>query len=82
MPMFFSLSDLRAVRCITTSATRRGCRQPWAEQIDAETDTRLQAISDAAEDAWDDFRLRCVTYAPTAHEGRSFRQLRGDIVGH
>ncbi len=37
-------------------------------QLDAETDLRLQAISDGADDAWDGFVQRCRAYLEMALE--------------
>ncbi|MBV7482635.1 TetR/AcrR family transcriptional regulator [Bordetella sp. BOR01] len=38
------------------------------EQIDEETDARLQAVSDAAPDTWEGFRNRCRAYLQMAQE--------------
>ncbi len=69
-----SMDDLTAQAGLTRGALyhhfgdKKGLLAAVAEQIDAETDTRLQAISDAAEDAWEGFRQRCVAYLDMALE--------------
>lgn len=47
---------------------KRGLLAAVVDQIDAEMDTRLQAISDAAPDSWDGFRNRCRAYLEMALE--------------
>jgi AcrR family transcriptional regulator len=69
-----SMDDLTAQAGLTRGALyhhfgdKKGLLAAVVEQIDAETDTRLQAISDAAEDAWEGFRQRCVAYLDMALE--------------
>ncbi len=69
-----SMDDLTAQAGLTRGALyhhfgdKKGLLAAVVEQIDAETDTRLTAISDAAEDAWDGFRQRCVAYLDMALE--------------
>ena len=38
---------------------KKGLLAAVVEQIDAEMDDRLQAVSDTAHDAWEGFRSRC-----------------------
>ncbi|KRG62189.1 TetR family transcriptional regulator [Stenotrophomonas humi] len=69
-----SMDDLTAQAGLTRGALyhhfgdKRGLLAAVVDQIDAETDTRLQAISNAAEDAWEGFRQRCVAYLDMALE--------------
>lgn len=69
-----SMDDLTAQAGLTRGALyhhfgdKRGLLAAVVDQIDAETDTRLQAISNGAEDAWEGFRQRCVAYLDMALE--------------
>ncbi|CAM3525905.1 Transposon Tn10 TetC protein [Klebsiella variicola] len=69
-----SMDDLTAQAKLTRGALyhhfgdKKGLLAAVVEQIDAETDQRLQAISDAAEDAWEGFRSRCRAYLEMALE--------------
>ncbi len=47
---------------------KKGLQQAVVEQIDAEMDARLRAISSSAEDAWDGFCARCRAYLEMALE--------------
>ncbi|MEQ9849827.1 TetR/AcrR family transcriptional regulator [Pectobacterium brasiliense] len=69
-----SMDDLTAQASLTRGALyhhfgdKKGLLAAVVEQIDAEMDERLQAISDTAEDAWDGFRRRCRAYLEMALE--------------
>lgn len=69
-----SMDDLTAQANLTRGALyhhfgdKKGLLAAVVEQIDAETDRRLQAISDAAGDAWEGFRRRCRAYLEMALE--------------
>jgi len=69
-----SMDDLTAQANLTRGALyhhfgdKKGLLAAVVDQIDAETDRRLQAISDAAEDAWQGFRSRCRAYLEMALE--------------
>ena len=69
-----SMDDLTAQANLTRGALyhhfvdKKGLLAAVVEQIDAETDQRLQAISDTAEDAWEGFRRRCRAYLEMALE--------------
>ncbi|MCL6385372.1 TetR/AcrR family transcriptional regulator [Pectobacterium carotovorum subsp. carotovorum] len=69
-----SMDDLTAQASLTRGALyhhfgdKKGLLAAVVEQIDAEMDERLQAISDTAEDAWEGFRRRCCTYLEMARE--------------
>lgn len=69
-----SMDELTAQAKLTRGALyhhfgdKRGLLAAVVEQIDAETDQRLQAISDAADDAWEGFRQRCRAYLEMALE--------------
>lgn len=69
-----SMDDLTAQANLTRGALyhhfgdKKGLLAAVVEQIDAETDQRLHAISDKAEDAWEGFRNRCRAYLEMALE--------------
>lgn len=69
-----SMDDLTAQANLTRGALyhhfgdKKGLLAAVVEQIDAETDQRLQAISDTAEDAWEGFHKRCRAYLEMALE--------------
>lgn len=69
-----SMDDLTAQAGLTRGALyhhfgdKKGLLAAVVEQIDAETDQRLQAISDTAEEAWQGFRRRCRAYLEMALE--------------
>lgn len=69
-----SMDDLTARAGLTRGALyhhfgdKKGLLAAVVEQIDAEMDTRLQAISDSADDAWMGFRSRCLAYLRMALE--------------
>lgn len=69
-----SMDDLTAKAGLTRGALyhhfgdKRGLLAAVVEQIDAEMDVRLQAISDSSEDAWEGFRKRCHAYLEMALE--------------
>lgn len=69
-----SMDDLTAQAGLTRGALyhhfggKQGLLAAVVQQIDAEMDERLQAISDTAEDAWEGFRTRCRTYLEMALE--------------
>ncbi|WP_075258206.1 TetR/AcrR family transcriptional regulator [Herbaspirillum camelliae] len=69
-----SMDDLTAQAGLTRGALyhhfvdKKGLLAAVVEQIDAETDQRLQAISDTAEDAWEGFCRRCRAYLEMALE--------------
>ncbi|WP_224651548.1 TetR/AcrR family transcriptional regulator [Pectobacterium versatile] len=69
-----SMDDLTAQASLTRGALyhhfgdKKGLLVAVVEQIDAEMDERLQAISDTAEDAWEGFRRRCCAYLEMARE--------------
>lgn len=69
-----SMDDLTAQAGLTRGALyhhfgdKQGLLAAVVEQIDAETDVRLQAISDGAGDAWEGFRQRCRAYLEMALE--------------
>ncbi|RJL47332.1 TetR/AcrR family transcriptional regulator [Pectobacterium carotovorum] len=69
-----SMDDLTAQASLTRGALyhhfgdKKGLLAAVVEQIDAEMDERLQAISNTAEDAWEGFRRRCCAYLEMARE--------------
>ncbi|MDQ4625251.1 TetR/AcrR family transcriptional regulator [Janthinobacterium lividum] len=69
-----SMDDLTAQAGLTRGALyhhfgdKKGLLLAVVEQIDAEMDGRLQAISDSAEDLWEGFRSRCRAYLEMALE--------------
>lgn len=69
-----SMDDLTAQAGLTRGALyhhfgdKQGLLAAVVDQIDAEMDERLQAISDTAEDAWEGFRTRCRAYLEMALE--------------
>lgn len=69
-----SMDDLTAQAGLTRGALyhhfgdKRGLLAAVVDQIDAETDARLQAISDQMEDPWEGFRQRCGAYLNMALE--------------
>jgi len=69
-----SMDDLTAQAGLTRGALyhhfgdKKGLLAAVVAQLDAETDVRLQAISDAADDAWDGFVQRCRAYLQMALE--------------
>jgi len=69
-----SMDDFTAAAGLTRGALyhhfgdKRGLLAAVVEQIDEETDARLQAVSDASPDAWEGFRNRCRAYLQMAQE--------------
>ncbi len=69
-----SMDDLTAQAGLTRGALyhhfgdKRGLLVAVVEQIDAETDERLQAAFDSADNPWDGFRHRCHAYLEMALE--------------
>ncbi|MBC3437734.1 TetR/AcrR family transcriptional regulator [Pseudomonas sp. BW16M2] len=69
-----SMDDLTAQAHLTRGALyhhfgdKKGLLQAVVEQLDAEMDARLCAITDTAEDGWDGFRQRCHAYLEMALE--------------
>ncbi|EVT71023.1 TetR family transcriptional regulator [Stenotrophomonas maltophilia 5BA-I-2] len=69
-----SMDDLTAQAGLTRGALyhhfgdKKGLLAAVVAQLDAETDARLQAISDGADDAWDGFARRCGAYLEMALE--------------
>lgn len=69
-----SMDDLTAQAGLTRGALyhhfgdKKGLLLAVVEQIDAEMDGRLQAISDGADDLWEGFRSRCRAYLEMAVE--------------
>lgn len=69
-----SMDDMTAQAGLTRGALyhhfgdKKGLLAAVTAQIDAEMDTRLQAISDAADDPWQGFRQRCHAYLQMALE--------------
>ncbi|RIA35977.1 TetR family transcriptional regulator [Ectopseudomonas oleovorans] len=69
-----SMDDLTAQAGLTRGALyhhfgdKKGLLAAVVQQIDAEMDTRLQAISDNADDPWQGFRGRCQAYLEMALE--------------
>jgi len=69
-----SMDDLTAQAGLTRGALyhhfgdKQGLLAAVAEQLDAEMDARLRAITDSAEDAWEGFRQRCRAYLEMAVE--------------
>lgn len=69
-----SMDDLTAQAGLTRGALyhhfgdKKGLLAAVVAQLDAETDVRLQAISDGADDAWDGFVQRCRAYLQMALE--------------
>lgn len=69
-----SMDDLTAQAGLTRGALyhhfgdKKGLLAAVVQQIDAEMDARLQAISDNADDPWQGFRGRCQAYLEMALE--------------
>ncbi|WP_145126768.1 TetR/AcrR family transcriptional regulator [Pseudomonas sp. URMO17WK12:I11] len=69
-----SMDDLTARAGLTRGALyhhfgdKKGLLAAVVEQLDAEMDVRLRAITDTAEDDWDGFRQRCLAYLEMALE--------------
>ncbi|MCE5990657.1 TetR family transcriptional regulator [Pseudomonas sp. KCA11] len=69
-----SMDDLTARAGLTRGALyhhfsdKKGLLAAVVEQLDAEMDERLRAITDSAENAWDGFRQRCRAYLEMALE--------------
>ncbi|MBY8947204.1 TetR/AcrR family transcriptional regulator [Pseudomonas sp. SH10-3B] len=69
-----SMDELTAQASLTRGALyhhfgdKKGLLSAVVEQLDAEMDERLQAITDTAADAWDGFRQRCRAYLEMALE--------------
>ncbi|WP_409460856.1 TetR/AcrR family transcriptional regulator [Stenotrophomonas maltophilia] len=69
-----SMDDLTAQAGLTRGALyhhfgdKQGLLAAVVAQLDAETDVRLQAISDGADDAWEGFVQRCRAYLEMALE--------------
>jgi AcrR family transcriptional regulator len=68
------MDDLTAQAGLTRGALyhhfgdKKGLLAAVVEQLDAEMDARLRAITDTAEDAWEGFRQRCRAYLEMALE--------------
>ncbi len=79
-----SMDDLTAQAGLTRGALyhhfgdKKGLLAAVVAQLDAETDQRLQAISDAADDAWEGFVQRCRAYLEMALEPEIQRILLRD----
>ncbi|MGE8409897.1 MAG: TetR/AcrR family transcriptional regulator [Pseudomonas sp.] len=69
-----SMDDLTAQAGLTRGALyhhfgdKKGLLAAVVEQIDAEMDERLKAISDTAQEPWEGFRQRCQVYLQMALE--------------
>lgn len=69
-----AMDDLTAKAGLTRGALyhhfgdKKGLLAAVVDQIDAEMDARLQAISDGSEDTWEGFRKRCHAYLEMALE--------------
>lgn len=69
-----SMDDLTARAGLTRGALyhhfgdKKGLLAAVVEQLDAEMDVRLRAITDTAEDDWEGFRQRCRAYLEMALE--------------
>lgn len=69
-----SMDELTARAGLTRGALyhhfgdKQGLLGAVVQELDAEMDARLQAISDTAEDAWQGFRQRCRAYLQMAQE--------------
>ncbi|TGQ53563.1 TetR family transcriptional regulator, partial [Mesorhizobium sp. M4B.F.Ca.ET.211.01.1.1] len=69
-----SMDDLTAQAGLTRGALyhhfgdKKGLLAAVVAQLDKETDLRLQAISDTADDAWEGFVQRCRAYLEMALE--------------
>ncbi|MET0891563.1 MAG: TetR family transcriptional regulator [Stenotrophomonas maltophilia] len=69
-----SMDDLTAQAGLTRGALyhhfgdKQGLLAAVVDELDAEMDARLKAISDAAVDPWEGFRLRCIGYLEMARE--------------
>lgn len=79
-----SMDDLTAQAGLTRGALyhhfgdKKGLLAAVVAQLDAETDVRLQAISDGADDAWDGFVRRCGAYLEMALEPEIQRTMLRD----
>ena len=79
-----SMDDLTAQAGLTRGALyhhfgdKKGLLAAVVAQLDAETDLRLQAISDGADDAWEGFVQRCRAYLQMALEAEIQRIVLRD----
>jgi AcrR family transcriptional regulator len=79
-----SMDELTAQAGLTRGALyhhfgdKKGLLAAVVAQIDAETDERLQALSDSADDAWQGFRNRCRAYLEMALEPEIQRTVLRD----
>lgn len=79
-----SMDDLTARAGLTRGALyhhfgdKKGLLAAVVEQLDAEMDVRLRAITDTAEDDWEGFRQRCRAYLEMALEPEIQRILLRD----
>lgn len=79
-----SMDDLTARAGLTRGALyhhfgdKKGLLAAVVEQLDAEMDVRLRAITDTAEDDWEGFRQRCRAYMEMALESEIQRIVLRD----